>query len=312
MTHSVINRITSGADNGAPTATPRIAETADCPPCWERLDRLGWAAGLAFVSHGTRLGVRVNDPDVLGRVAGLLPPGWEAADSTLVDGLYSLKVAAPGASPGVRRYHLLYGGVARLARTLDLDEALAVLESDLHAQVAARARNRLFVHAGVVGWRGRAIVLPGRSFSGKTSLTAALVRAGATYYSDEYAVLDAAGRVHPYLKPLSLRRDDGTPDRRCGAAELGGREGGPPLPVGLIAAARYRPGGRWCPGTLTAGQALMEMLDNTVAVREHPQRSLATLSAAIGTAAAVRGRRGEAGAAALALLEHPVFAGGTP
>ncbi len=298
-------------NNGEPAAAPRIAETADCPPCWERLDRLGWAAGLAFVSHGARLGVRVNDPDVLGRVADLLPPGWEPADSPQVDWLYSLKVAAPGASPGVRRYHVLYGGVAQLARTHDLDAALAALESDLHAQVAARAASRLFVHAGVVGWRGRAIVLPGRSFSGKTSLTAALVRAGAAYYSDEYAVLDNEGRVHPYPRPLSLRRSDGTPDRRCRAEELGGQEGGPPLPIGLIAAARYRPGGRWRPGTLTAGQALMEMLDNTVAVRQHPQRSLATLSAAIGAAAAVRGQRGEAEAAAAALLGHPVFAGET-
>ena len=40
-------------------------------------------------------------------------------------------------------------GVARLARTTDLEEALAALEADLHAQVAARAKDRLFVHAGV-------------------------------------------------------------------------------------------------------------------------------------------------------------------
>jgi hypothetical protein len=42
------------------------------------------------------------------------------------------------------------------------------------------------------------MVLPGKSFAGKTTLVAALVRAGAEYWSDEYAVLDANGDVHPY------------------------------------------------------------------------------------------------------------------
>ena len=288
---------------------PRPEDVSDCRPCWERLDRLGWAAGIAFDSHGARLGVRVSDPTVLGRISGLLPPGWQPAPSPIVEGLYSLKVAAPGERPGVRHYHLLYQGVERIARTQDLDEALAALESDLHGQVAARAKDRLFVHAGVVGWRGRAIVLPGRSFTGKTSLTAALVRAGADYYSDEYAVFDDEGRVHPYPRPLSLRREDGTPGGRCTAEDLGGRAGGPALPVGLIVAARHRRGSRFRPRPISPGQALMELLDNTVAAREQPRRSLETLSKAA-AAPAFRGRRGEAEAAAEAILAHPAFTEG--
>ena len=61
------------------------------------------------------------------------------------------------------------------------------------------------MHAGVVGWNGRALLLPGRTLSGKTTLVAELLRAGATYYSDELAVLDARGRVHPFPKPLAIR-----------------------------------------------------------------------------------------------------------
>jgi hypothetical protein len=34
------------------------------------------------------------------------------------------------------------------------------------------------------------------SYSGKTTLVSELIRAGATYYSDEYAVIDERGRVH--------------------------------------------------------------------------------------------------------------------
>jgi hypothetical protein len=76
-------------------------------------------------------------------------------------------------------------------------------------------------------WRGvgRAVILPGRSMSGKTSLVAALVKAGATYFSDEYAVLDKLGMVHPYIKTLSLRTDSMQRLQRS-AEELAAMPGG--------------------------------------------------------------------------------------
>src|SRR5260221_5508655 len=172
-----------------------------------KVDRLGWAAGLSFVSYGRSIGVRVSSPEILARVERLLPPGWTRSPSPIVKRLYSLFVGGDGPRPGVRRLHLAYANTLRIARTANLDLALEALESDLRLYVAERARRRVFVHAGVVGWRGRAIVIPGRSFSGKSSLTAELVRAGATYYSDEYAVFDSRGRVHPFAKPLEIRQN---------------------------------------------------------------------------------------------------------
>ena len=84
--------------------------------------------------------------------------------------------------------------------------------------LAERARNRIFIHAGVVGWQGRAIVIPGRSFSGKSTLVAALLQAGATYYSDEFAVLDGRGYVHPFLARRSFPFADKRPPSRRAAA----------------------------------------------------------------------------------------------
>src|SRR5919198_2175039 len=167
-----------------------------------KLDRLGWAAATSFEAYGVRLGVRVNKPEVLPGLADRFPPGSRPTTSPLVDRLYSLWLGERRGS--VRGFHLLYAGVARRARTTSVEEALEALESDLRLSVAAAARRRVFVHAGVVGWRGRAIVLPGRSCSGKTTLVAELLRAGATYLSDEFAVIDGRGRVHPFAKPLSI------------------------------------------------------------------------------------------------------------
>ncbi|MEP7147984.1 MAG: hypothetical protein ABI857_03805, partial [Acidobacteriota bacterium] len=75
--------------------------------------------------------------------------------------------------------------------------------SMLRIVVAEHARDCVFIHAGVVGWKGKAIVIPANSFQGKTTLVAELVKNGAEYYSDEYAILDEKGLVHPFPRDLS-------------------------------------------------------------------------------------------------------------
>jgi hypothetical protein len=107
--------------------------------------------------------------------------------------------------PGAACRYVIYINAQEAAKAESFEEALDLLESLLHFQAAQAAREYVFIHAGVVAWEGRAIVLPGRSMSGKTSLVAALIGKGATYYSDEYTVLDKDGYVHPYPKDLSLR-----------------------------------------------------------------------------------------------------------
>lgn len=267
-----------------------------------KIDRLGWADGFCFESYGLRIGIRVSRPDLLGRLADRLPPGWKPSRSAIVERLYSLRVG--GASSGIRRYNLLYAGAVRLARTMDLDELFEPLESDLQLYVAEWARRRVFVHAGVVGWKGQAIVIPGHSFSGKTTLTAALVRAGATYYSDEYAVLDGRGRVYPFPRPLSIREAGGGRMRRCRPEALGGAAGVKPLPVGLIVVSEYRPEARWRPRRLSPGEAVLALLANSVPARRRPAEVLAALQQVASQATAVKGARGEAGPVVEAILKR--------
>jgi hypothetical protein len=270
----------------------------------EKLDRLGWAAGLAVRAYGVRLGIRVNEPAVLQRIESCLPPTWKPAPSPRVDILYSVLVGGTGARPGVRRFNLLYANAGRLARSLDFEEVLEAFEFNAQLHVAEAAPRRLFVHAGVVGWRGQAILIPGRSHSGKSTLVAALVQAGATYYSDEYAVLDERGRVHAYARPLSLRHTPGAKANRYGAEALGGRVGSRPLPVSLVVVSQYKPGAGWRPRRLSSGQGILGLLANTVSARRQPTVALATLRRVVSHAAVLKGTRGEAGAVAPQLLSH--------
>jgi serine kinase of HPr protein (carbohydrate metabolism regulator) len=233
-----------------------------------------------------------------------------------VDQIFSVWVDAGGG--GDRRPSRVYAGHRRRARTADLAQAFAVLESEIRQCVAAGAERRTFVHAGVVGWRGRAIVVPGRSRSGKTTLVAELVKAGALYLSDEFAVLDGRGRVHPFAKPLSIRGAGGcdvhVQSRR--AEDLGGACATRPLPVGLVVLAEHRPGAAWRPQRLTTGQAVLEMLGHTVPVRLRPEASLVALERAVARATVLKGERGEAREVAGLLLrcvedEEPVSRRGT-
>jgi hypothetical protein len=220
-----------------------------------------------------------------------------------VDQLYSLRLGGEGTRPGLRRFHVLYEGSARIARTLALDEALDRLEEGVRLSVASRARQRLFVHAGVVARGGRAVLIPGHSRSGKSTLVAALVKAGATYYSDEYAVLDSLGRVHPFPRPLVLRGPDGM-SRRQPEEKIGGRAGVAPLPVALVISTRYCPGGRWRPRRVSSGRGLLALLGHTVPARLRPREAVRVLSRVMDDASVLQGTRGEANDAALAILER--------
>ncbi|HET7291974.1 MAG TPA: hypothetical protein VFM88_06095 [Vicinamibacteria bacterium] len=266
-----------------------------------RLDRLGWAAGKAVLSHGVRIGIRATDAGALSRALEGLPPGWREAGSPVVAELFSL-LAGGATHGGARRLSVAYHCSGLLARGRDLDPVLDALQAAIRICVAERAPRRVFVHAGVVGFRGRAILVPGASFSGKSTLVEALVRAGARYYSDEYAVLDRRGRVHPFRAPLALRGAVGEAARLVPPAELDPDGRTKPLAVALVALSRYRPGARWRPRTLSPGRGTLALLGHTVPARRDPRRSLATLRRVAARARVLQGSRGDADETARLLL----------
>jgi hypothetical protein len=209
--------------------------------------------------------------------------------------MYSVIAGGDGPERNLRLFNLVYANANRVARTPELDQAIDAFESDLQLYVAETAPRRVFVHAGVVGWRGMAIVIPGRSFSGKSTLTVEMVKAGMTYYSDEYAVLDAEGRVHHYARPLSIRENGHLEKpKKYKVESLGGRPGAKPLPVGLVVVSKYKPGAKWRPRQLSAGEGALALLANTVSARREPRAMLATLQKVVSRAPVLKGQRGEA------------------
>jgi len=260
----------------------------------KKLDRLGWAEGLAFSAFGVRVGLRVNAPGMLARVLPLLPPGWRKSSGAVVQRLYSLIIGESCERPGMRRPHLLYSDLLQTARSTSLEHVLEAFETDLHRYTAEASSKRTFLHAGVVGWRGRAIVIPGRSLSGKTTLVREMLRLGATYYSDEFAVVDDSGRVHPFARPLGIREEDSYAQAPCSAEKFGAATGVGPLSVGMTVICEYQKEAHWQPIPLSQGQGALELLSNSIAIRSQPHQTFARVHELARQTMFFRGPRGDA------------------
>ncbi|MFO0863078.1 MAG: hypothetical protein U0744_00190 [Gemmataceae bacterium] len=246
--------------------------------------------------------MRTNAPEVLDQVRRCLPPGVEPHGAPFVDHLYSLKVGGKNTRPNTRQFTLLYAGLSRLARTMDLDEALAELSDNLERYLALYAADRVFLHAGVVGWKGQAVVLPGQTFAGKSTLVAALLRAGATYYSDEFAVLDDEGHVHPFPRPLALRKPNGEDGGRCSPEHFGAQVGREPLPIGLVALLTYRKDAEEGLRTISRSRAALQLVPYAYCATVNPERAVFAIAKAVRDCDVLRGTRGEADAMAERLL----------
>lgn len=90
--------------------------------------------------------------------------------------------------------------------TLPPGAPVAILLGQIIGTLTTLLTRLLFVHAGVVAFGGRGMILVGESGAGKTSTVAALVRGSATFLSDEVALLDpAAGVVMPFTLPMAVK-----------------------------------------------------------------------------------------------------------
>ena len=144
---------------------------------------------LAFESYGVRSSIRGVSDRQLDLIKSILPPGWRECSPDIVDQRFAIE------SDPMLRWHLFRNDKRVTNASIEFDHLLLILESQIRIYMAVHAPDFIFVHAGVVAVDGGLLLLPGLSFAGKTTLVAALVKAGAVYYSDEYAPIDAKERA---------------------------------------------------------------------------------------------------------------------
>ncbi len=261
---------------------------------------------IKFRAFGVGIGIEAKKRDYLERVYELLekvfPNGFETVDEQKIE--YRFRIE----SKKDEKFNLHRNGEKVIEDTAG-ESFFEMVESQIRVTVAEFAVGKVFLHAGVVGWKNRAIVIPARSFSGKTTLVAALVKKGALYYSDEYAVLDADGNVEPFPKWLSLRGIiNPYTQLDCSVESIGGVAGKNTIPVAMVLIARYQKEKKipkkWNPRRLSSGQGIMEILPHTLPIRNNPKFVLEILNKLARRAIIVKTVRGEADEFAETLLNY--------
>jgi len=185
----------------------------------------------------------------------------------------------------------IIGGDDTLAEGAASDGIVPAVKQLVRHIAANRHRSLLAVHGGLVAYEGGCVLLPALAGSGKTTLTAGLVHAGATYFSDEIALLDH-GALLATPMPLALTVKDGAvgPLRalypELDSLPVHTREDGvrvrylpPPVvsrpdpdrtaPVNWIVFPRYVAGGVTALTPIGRPAALRRLLDEAVLDREH-------------------------------------------
>ena len=256
----------------------------------------------------------------------------QAEDPRLCSYVESLYAAFPGPGRAAHRYALHDGAAEgtpselwfdrdRVGEAQDTDALVAMLVHDLNRR-ALGGSDHLVLHAGGVEHDGFGLVFPGAMEAGKTTLTAALVRAGFGYLTDEAVAIDRENlRIHPYPKPLSIDRgawplfpeleprvdlatDAYKADQwQVPPADIRADPLGEPCAVSVIVFTRYEDGIETSIEPLRRGEALVELAKNTYRFDAQGSAALDVLAELVRPAACYRLTSGDLDAAIAAATD---------
>jgi hypothetical protein len=272
--------------------TPPVLSTA-------KLDALPWAhASGPFRAIAHEFVVRTCDRALGEYLGAVLDPF--AVDGSAGDGQHAVPAySIVDRGDAAKNRYALYFGRERLALTPSGSFVVATLLWHVNRRAVESGDGFVLVHAGAVVWDGRAALFPAPMESGKTTLVAGLVRAGAGYLSDEAAAIDPLTlKVHPFPKSLTVGVGswevlaDLTPvvdpdvTRRYLLTEwhvdvrtIRSDALVPPTPPAFVIAPRYERDAATVLLPMTRAEAVMEMGQNSFNLQRHGGQGVEALAA---------------------------------
>jgi hypothetical protein len=174
---------------------------------------------------------------------------------------------------------------------------LSLLQQVVEEEIVQHSPDFVAVHSGVVVYDGVAVLLPGQSQSGKTTLVRELIARGAEYSSDEFAMIDGCGRIYPWPRALMVRDADSV-QHPIPARDLGANVRSGPARGGLILFLQYDRDAQFQVRPVSQSGALLGLLRNTPHTLADSPRILRPLTSVVTAAVAYEGVRGDAAQAA--------------
>jgi hypothetical protein len=225
-----------------------------------------------FQVRGHAVEVRCDPANLIDRFERLLGAFPSAVDGAAT--VYEIRPRARTEPPGfvVARD----GNLLRAARWPD--GLVDVVLWEIFQDALRIEREAVAIHAGAVSYKDRAVVFPAPMDTGKTTLVGALVCAGFDYLSDEAALIGMDGTLFPFPKPLTFEpgSDDLLPELRAlarsapgllrqhvAADELRAGSRGIACEIGWVVALSRRAGARTSLRSLTRGEGLAALAENS-------------------------------------------------
>jgi HprK-related kinase A len=123
---------------------------------------------------------------------------------------FHITVRRPLGLLGIRRcwrqQAMVYLDETRPFEPLPIQMAVPMLEWSINWCAATQANQYVMIHAAVLERHGRALVLPGITGAGKSTVCVALAHRGWRLLSDEFALIQPAdGQIAPWPRPISLK-----------------------------------------------------------------------------------------------------------
>ncbi len=246
-----------------------------------------------FESFGARIEITGNSQEMIDRAAEVskvsLLGNVKELDDESVDQVLRLTRNNKG------ELSLAQNGVRLAAGGTDERVFYKYFDTIVRVSVGEASADRVFIHAGAVGWKGKAIILPADSYQGKSTLVAELVRRGAEYYYDDFAVFDNEGMLHPFHRPVGMRTSSGEfAVYQLTVEELDGTYGHDPIPAGLVLFTGYEKYARWRPEIISPGQGVLELIQYALPMRRRSELAFRVLNKIARRAIIVSSRRGTA------------------
>lgn len=229
--------------------------------------------------HQVALKIEVSDAEVLTLLEQhLFLPGWHWACVKDAIATFALHRQESG--------WFCYENQGLRLSSWDSHEVCSYLAGRIYHWIAAHSCD-LFVHAGVVSGPGGAMLFPGRSMAGKSTLVRAMVEQGTIHFSDEFAVLKAGSDlIYPFARGLRMRG---------AAAELPSRCSLQPAPLRFVVDVAYEPS---CKALelrpISQGEMALTLFQHAVAAQRFGGSGLQWLLRACQGAQGWSGRRSEA------------------
>lgn len=261
----------------------------------KKFEQICWSVKTGFDFYGTRVGFKMDDGQLINKIRQIFPNKSIEIPFDQTVGYFALITKQ---SSELNGFYWVENEVPELALGFEQFEelCLAGIELKILFALAMISPPKMFYfHAGAISINGKGIIIPGGTYSGKTTLTEQFIRNGAVYYSDDCSLIDSEGFLYPYPIKLGVRQAGNREYFK--AADLGALEGVEPVKIEYILLTKFEKDGVWKPQFHNLERMAFKLIEHLfypLSINRKPSETIKFVAGLVRDVQVIESSRGEA------------------